>query len=53
MSHQGPGTRQRLLPLLPFGPDGVGRAAAARPIVLLRSSMFVCQGKNSKDGRAS
>ena len=26
----GPDTRQRLLPLLPFGPDGVGSAAAVR-----------------------
>lgn len=26
----GPDTRQLLLPLLPFGPDGVGSAAAVR-----------------------
>lgn len=32
---QGSDTRQQLLPLLPFGPDGVGSAAAARPFVTL------------------
>lgn len=33
-----PDTRQRLLPLLPFGPDGVGSVAAARP-----GTCFTCK----------
>ena len=40
---QGPDTRQRLLPLLPFGPDGVGSAAAARPGPALYGKGAACQ----------
>ena len=39
----GPDTRQRLLPLLPFGPDGVGSDAAARPAKCFTCKDVGCQ----------
>ncbi len=40
---KGPGTRQGLLPLLSFEPDGVGRFAAARPKNHFGTGRNLCQ----------
>ena len=59
----GPDTRQLLLPLLPFGPDGVGSAAAVRlgkcftwkagGCQCLRAYVAILAGDGSRPGMAA